>query len=329
MKHRMALAIALLALCSACSDDSLPTETVPPRTPEGFRMVGAGDGQVLLAWDPNPEPDLHGYILYRTTSTTMSFAEITRITSTQFADRYLHYDTTYVYRLTAYDHVGNESPPTHEVRVRPLNLSPPVEPRGLVVMGRNWTYPPGTGIDIRWLHGEESDLSHYLIYRGDNAAFEADSSTYVDSTAATFYTDRDVPVGETRWYRLIAVDLGGLRSVIGRAASDRILPKASLISPVGNAQVSQPIEFRWEAVAGAQAYEVVVGQGPYSDELWRSGNLPAGTTSTTYGGPILQSGRSYTWWVITYSRTAPTDSDGRSVPPEPNSQSDFARFIFR
>lgn len=329
MRQLTGLAVVLLALGSACSDSGLPTESVPPQTPAGFRLIGAGDGQVLLAWDPNPEPDLKGYILYRTTGVAVEFRELVRITSTQFADRYLSYDTTYVYRLTAYDFVGNESPPTHAVSVQPLNLSPPVAPRGLVAMGRNWTYPPKSGVEVRWLAGEESDLSHYLVFSGDNALFQPDSSSYLDSTMTTFFTDAGVPAGQTRHYRLVAADLGGLRSLPSNAASDRVLPKARLISPAGNVQVSQPILFQWEAVAGAEAYEVELNLQPYSQIVWKSGLLGAGAASVPYTGPILQSGQSYTWWVAAYSRIVPADSEGRPVPPEPNSQSEYARFIFR
>jgi len=68
-------------------------DTFPPRTPTGLAAVPSTDG-IDLSWEPNTEPDLAGYIVYRrqVSSTGEAIGTPTRLTSTPtpapaFSDR--------------------------------------------------------------------------------------------------------------------------------------------------------------------------------------------------------------------------------------------------
>ncbi|MCH8332866.1 hypothetical protein IIC65_02945, partial [Candidatus Sumerlaeota bacterium] len=88
-----------------------PLPSGPAATPEGLSAV-AGAASILLAWDPNPEPDLLGYHVYRDTTETGTFD--TRLTNSPLASpHYTDADViagqNYCYRVSAVRGSGLES----------------------------------------------------------------------------------------------------------------------------------------------------------------------------------------------------------------------------
>jgi len=74
------------------------------------------DGNVMLEWQPNSEPDLAGYNVLRATQSGGPYNKINPalVTATAFTDTQTADGTTYYYVLTAVDRVGNESPHSQE-----------------------------------------------------------------------------------------------------------------------------------------------------------------------------------------------------------------------
>ena len=99
-------------------------DTFPPATPTGLVAIpnqqpAASNQQppsIDLSWEPNTEPDLAGYYVYRRTASTPA----TRLTPTPLPGP-AYRDTTaipgqrYIYTITAIDTSGNESPPTPDL----------------------------------------------------------------------------------------------------------------------------------------------------------------------------------------------------------------------
>jgi hypothetical protein len=100
-------------------------DTFPPATPAGLAAVPteSAQGSIDLSWEPNTEPDLAGYIVYRqpvAADGTLTGAP-TRLTPTPvpapaFSDRTPVPGETYSYRIAAVDASGNASPTSAEVR---------------------------------------------------------------------------------------------------------------------------------------------------------------------------------------------------------------------
>ncbi|HPC16914.1 MAG TPA: leucine-rich repeat domain-containing protein [Candidatus Hydrogenedentes bacterium] len=95
-----------------------------PDAPQGLTAI-PGATQILLRWEPNTEPDLKGYRVYRSDSPTGTPAPITPI-----AIPYLrHVDTTaapghsYFYMVTAVDTQDNESDYSEQVEGRPGQIT--------------------------------------------------------------------------------------------------------------------------------------------------------------------------------------------------------------
>lgn len=97
-------------------------DTFPPTTPSGLAAV-PGTSSIDLSWEPNTEPDLAGYLVYRqpvAADGTLSGAPTqltpTPIPAPAFSDLTARPGQTYSYRVVAVDSTGNQSPPSGEAR---------------------------------------------------------------------------------------------------------------------------------------------------------------------------------------------------------------------
>jgi len=87
-----------------------------------------GEFRVDLRWSASDALDFAYYRLYRSTAPNSGFQPINgKMTQETFADRQVTAGTTYFYRLTVFDHVGNESVPSNVVSAAALlDSTPPV-----------------------------------------------------------------------------------------------------------------------------------------------------------------------------------------------------------
>jgi hypothetical protein len=119
MKKFWIAPIAALVLLAGCQDDQtviVPTDATPPAAPRGLVSV-TGDGQVLLDWLPNTEPDVAGYRIYIGTcpdGPSCPYDRVGATTGTSFTVSGLTNGTTRYYAVAAYDRAGNESPLSYE-----------------------------------------------------------------------------------------------------------------------------------------------------------------------------------------------------------------------
>lgn len=91
--------------------EAVPTNLIPPSRPRGLNGMPGGSF-INLTWEVNPEKDLLGYYVYRSTSPKRGYQRLTPqpINYTTYTDRDIKAGVTYYYTLTAVD---NASPP-HE-----------------------------------------------------------------------------------------------------------------------------------------------------------------------------------------------------------------------
>jgi len=95
---------------------STPTSPAPPSTPTS--STPQSSASVTLAWNPNTEPDLAGYKVYKATSSGSYGAAIANLpaSTTSFVATGLQPGVTYFFVITAYDTSGNESTRSPELR---------------------------------------------------------------------------------------------------------------------------------------------------------------------------------------------------------------------
>lgn len=99
-------------------------DTTIPAAVVGFSAT-AGDGQVILGWVKNTDPDLDGYIVSRDNQELPK--KITK-TEISFIDTGLTNDQTYTYKIVAVDQAGNRSPASLEITVTPKKKITPIDP---------------------------------------------------------------------------------------------------------------------------------------------------------------------------------------------------------
>ena len=85
--------------------------SLPPAAPQELTAY-AKDGQATLSWDPNTEPDLNGYRVYRSSGTgTSNLLAALPATQTVYTDS-VAYNQSFSYSVTALDQDGLESQPS-------------------------------------------------------------------------------------------------------------------------------------------------------------------------------------------------------------------------
>jgi hypothetical protein len=93
-----------------------PEDRFPPAVPSGLTAL-AGISGIELSWNPDSEPDLRGYYVYRSTAGG-PFARLDGIVNTPaYSDRTVESGKQYRYTVSAVDQVGNESARTAAVEI--------------------------------------------------------------------------------------------------------------------------------------------------------------------------------------------------------------------
>lgn len=181
-------------------------DTQPPAAPTGL-TAAAGDKTVQLAWNPNTEPDLAGYNVYRSTVSGSEYVKLNGIllTSPAYTDTSVSNGTTYYYVVTAVDTSTNESVSSVQVSATPMDLTPPAPPAGLWARIENGT------VLLDWLDNTEPDWAAYNVYRAEGL-----SGNYVLLTGSgitlSFFRDSDVSAGQTYYYAVTAKDISNNES---------------------------------------------------------------------------------------------------------------------
>jgi len=84
--------------------EAVPVDLTPPSAPRNLVAVPS-ESAVRLAWDPSPDEDVAGYMVYRATSPSDQYVRLTPAASagTLYTDRTAERGKTYRYAVTAVD----------------------------------------------------------------------------------------------------------------------------------------------------------------------------------------------------------------------------------
>lgn len=259
-------------------NESQPSATVeatphiaPPAVPVGLR-VNPGNEQVQVMWQPNQEPDLAGYILYRDGSPVTE----SLITRTQYLDTGLENFVTYEYRIQAVNTSNLESGLSDPVYGMPEDpdITPPEPPLGLTGT------PEDRMVLLEWDPNTEDDLAGYFVYRDGQQLNR-------EPIQITSYTDTGLRNGQAYTYTVRAVDHVG--NISDPSNPVTVIPELPASAPPQNVRaqsMNQMVRLTWSAKTGAMGYMI-----------YRDGVMIATVTDTSYLDEGLTNGEVYEYQV--------------------------------
>lgn len=180
-------------------------DTTPPSVPTLANPV-AGDRQASLSWSAStPESDVAGYTVYRSSNggTTWLKAGGTNKNTTTFTDTGLTPNTTYHYRVSAFDEAGNAATSTSRNVTIPAaqpDTTPPARPAGISA-----SVLSDSEVRISWAPASAADgVAGYSVYR-----IHGGQTLKVGSVTGTSFTDTGLTGRVVYSYRIEAYDISG------------------------------------------------------------------------------------------------------------------------
>jgi len=193
-----------------------------PAAPTGLSIYVHSQQSATLSWDGDYGSDVDGYHIYKNDTGNGPNGSFHRIGTIYIGSGYhvddLAQETTYFFKVMAFDEVPNNSTFSEVVFATTPDQTPPTTPTGFKVT--NATYD---SLTLTWDPNPEKDVVGYFIYRynspEDDFGGIVNPEPFTDPYNATEYIDTWVEEDTTYYYRLLAVDDKDQRS-----------PKTELIS---------------------------------------------------------------------------------------------------
>jgi uncharacterized protein len=187
----------------------------PPAKPEGLHL-SADSGKIILNWKANSEPDLEGYLVYRTINANHEDTYV-KLTPVPVKENYFedqlaaNTKNKFLYKIVAVDQSMNRSRYSEFAEIRLPDLTAPSAPflKSVSQSERNYTL-------IEWFANAEPDLAGYSIFRKDlknKEAIFAQLNQKLVGSGLTRFTDRNAEPGMLYEYFIRAVDSSGNISV--------------------------------------------------------------------------------------------------------------------
>ncbi|MBP8695902.1 MAG: SBBP repeat-containing protein [Syntrophobacterales bacterium] len=232
---------------------------------------------VELRWTASRDDFLLlGYRVYRDGS------RIGSTPRTTYTDTGLSPGTTYEYRVSAFDWIGNESAKSTTLFVATSDGSAPTAPANL-----QGTAVSTSRIDLAWTASTDNvGVAGYRVYRDGGL---------IGTTTGTSFSDTGLAEYTTYVYRIVAYDAGGNESVPSSPLTATTVDGTPPTVPSnlqGAAASTTRIDLTWTAStdnAGVAGYRI-----------YRNGTAVGTTASTSYSDTGLSEATSYSYAVAAY-----------------------------
>ncbi len=181
----------------------------PPATPIMLTAV-PDSGKVKLNWHPNTEPDLKGYLIYRTIdSDKKSYILLNAepISINHFTDHLPEVaKNKFLYRVVAIDSAYNRSGYSDFAITRMPDIVPPQKPVIQSVVRDD------NNLVVSWIPVTDPDIAGYNVYRMEDDKNQLKLNINLIS-GINLFTDRSAASGVPYEYYIVAVDSAGNESI--------------------------------------------------------------------------------------------------------------------
>lgn len=303
---RKLIFISLLMLihsgCERPTEFEIVDDGIAPAVPSGLAVYTAHDGFIGIQWIPNNEPDLDGYLVYRSTNDSV-YMKIAFTRDNFFEDDSLCYDTTYFYKVSAIDISGKESNLTPSVSASPVNIYPPHTPGLNTVNCRNWE--GDLSVYVSWYKNFDHDILGYEVHRSKTPGFTPGDTTLIGFSSSADFTDTlQLELYQNYYYKIIAVDKGTLKSNPSSEMADAILDIPELIFPADGSDVNYFTQFLIGALQVPANYEIIVQTNQFFGNFWSKSfysDVINDTIKVVFDPPYLYPDFTYYCRLVTYS----------------------------
>jgi len=220
-----------------------------------------------------------GYYIYRSTTAGDIYTWVGTSETTSYIDNSLSVNTRYYYKVAAYNNVGTGNQSNYASATL-LNA-----PTGITA-----TAASESSITVSW--ESVTGATGYYIYRSTTTDGTYDS---VGTSATTSYTNINLSLGTTYYYKVAAYNGGGTGNKSGYTYATPLLDAPTSVTATATSESS--IIVSWESVPGS-ATEYRIYRSTTADGTYDS----VGTSATTsYTNTGLSSGTAYYYKVAAYN----------------------------
>lgn len=180
-------------------------DVFPPEQPKNL-TIRVDTGRIFLKWDPNKDPDLKGYLVYRTVNKD-SRKNYVLLNSKPLLETEMEQPlpkqtkNEFFYFVVALDTTHNRSMPSAYVSATMPDITAPERPHIKTVVHYEMNSV------IEWVLNVDNDLVGYHILRADSLAgsFNRINPNLIHPKINRF-TDRSTEANTTYYYQVVAVD---------------------------------------------------------------------------------------------------------------------------
>ncbi len=296
---------------SGQSNERSATPATKPNAPT-LNALTAGNGSVGLTWTTpgSNGSTLTGYRVYRSTSSGTETSLITLGLVNSYTDTGLTNGTTYYYKVTALNAVGESNLSNERSATPAAPAGAPGAPTlnaagGNGSVSLNWTTPSANG----------SALLGYWLYR--STASGAETLLGMLGTVNS-YTDTGLTNGTTYYYKITAVNAYGESALSNETSGTPVAPATTPGAPTLNSATpgNNTVSLNWSAPA-SNGGSAITGYRVYRSTS--SGNETALTTLgvvTSYTDTAVNNGTTYYYKVTALNAVGESGLSGeRSATP--------------
>jgi len=218
-----------------------------PSTPSSPKVTATTPNSITISW--SPVTGATGYRVYRNSSSSGTYSSLGTVSSPTctYTDKNLKANTTYYYKVSAYNNSAGEGNQSSYVKGKTGTLSKPGTPAPRV------TATTPNSVSIAW--SSVTGAADYKVYRSTSSG---SGYTLVKTTPYTTFTDTGLKANTTYYYKIAAHNDAGdsNQSSYVQGKTLTLTKPATPSAPKVTTTTSTSITISWPYVTGAADYKV-------------------------------------------------------------------------